>query len=91
VTVATKRGQFTKQAFEALGARQVPFDDRLLGEKFHDVVDPIFGRERADRLLEMLWALDDLHNIKQLLDAQCALITAGENGENSATASPGRR
>ncbi len=69
VTVTTERGRFTKQAFEALGARQVPLDDRRLGEKFHDLVDPALGRERADMLLEMLWALDDLDNVKPLLDA----------------------
>ena len=29
-------------------AREVPLDDRGLGMKFHDLVDPVLGRDRAD-------------------------------------------
>jgi 2-methylcitrate dehydratase PrpD len=69
VAITTDRGKFEKQAMEALGAREVPLDDRGLGMKFHDLVDPVLGRERADKLLEGLWRLDELDNISSLLDA----------------------
>ena len=69
VTITTDRGQFEKQAMEALGAREVPLDDRGLGLKFHDLVDPVLGRDRADRLLDGLWRLDQLDNISGLLDS----------------------
>jgi 2-methylcitrate dehydratase PrpD len=69
VTITTDRGKFEKQAMEALGAREVPLDDRGLGMKFHDLVDPVLGRERADKLLAGLWRLDELDNISGLLDS----------------------
>ena len=68
VTVKTDRGAFTKQALEALGARQVPLEDGRLGEKFRDLVDPVLGPDRAKALLETLWRVDSLDNVKALLD-----------------------
>jgi 2-methylcitrate dehydratase PrpD len=68
VTVSTGRGTFEKQAMEALGAREVPLDDRCLALKFHDLVDPVLGQARADRLLEQLWRFDEVDNIRGLLD-----------------------
>jgi 2-methylcitrate dehydratase PrpD len=68
VTVNTGRGTFEKQAMEALGAREVPLDDRGLALKFHDLVDPVLGQARADKLLEQLWRLDEVDNIRSLLD-----------------------
>lgn len=68
VTVNTGRGTFEKQAMEALGAREVPLDDRGLALKFHDLVDPVLGQVRADKLLEQLWRLDEVDNIRGLLD-----------------------
>ena len=69
VSITTDRGTFDKQAMEALGAREVPLDDRGLADKFHDLVDPVLGRERADKLLDGLWRLDELDNIRGLLDS----------------------
>ena len=69
MTITTDRGKFEKQAMEALGAREVPLDDRGLGIKFRDLVDPVLGRERADKLLDGLWRLDELDNIRGLLDS----------------------
>lgn len=68
VTVNTGRGAFEKQAMEALGAREVPLDDGGLALKFHDLVDPVLGQVRADKLLEQLWRLDEVDNIRGLLD-----------------------
>lgn len=68
VTVSTGRGTFEKEAMEALGAREVPLDDSGLSLKFHDLVDPVLGKARADKLLEQLWRLDEVDSIRGLLD-----------------------
>jgi 2-methylcitrate dehydratase PrpD len=68
VTITTDRGQFKKEAMEALGAREVPLDDKRLADKFHDLVDPVHGKDRANNLLENLWNLDKVDNIRALLD-----------------------
>jgi 2-methylcitrate dehydratase PrpD len=69
VRIATERGTFEKQAMEALGAREVPLDDRGLAGKFHDLVDPVLGKNRADQLLDSLWRIEELGDIRGLLDA----------------------
>jgi 2-methylcitrate dehydratase PrpD len=69
VSITTDRGTFQKQAMEALGAREVPLDDRGLANKFHDLVDPVLGKSRADALLDGLWRIDEVSNIRSLLDS----------------------
>lgn len=69
VIVTTNRGVFRKEAMEALGAREVPLSDDGLARKFHDLVDPVFGASRADQLLDRLWHLDDISDIRSVIDA----------------------
>jgi 2-methylcitrate dehydratase PrpD len=69
VSITTDRGTFQKQAMEALGAREVPLDDRGLANKFHDLVDPVLGKSRADTLLDGLWRLEEASDICSLLDS----------------------
>ena len=69
VRVTTDRGIFERQAMEALGAREVPLDDRGLAHKFHDLVDPVLGKSWADVLLDGLWRIDELSDIRGLLDS----------------------
>ena len=69
VTITTDRGQFKRQAMEALGAREVPLDDKRLADKFHDLVDPVLGQDRANNLLEKLWRLEELDDVRPLLDS----------------------
>ena len=69
VTITTERGKFKKEAMEALGAREVPLDDKRLADKFHDLVDPVLGKDRANKLLETLWNLEKVDNIRALLDS----------------------
>jgi 2-methylcitrate dehydratase PrpD len=42
------------------GEPETPVSDAALAEKFHNVCDPVAGRERCDRIIERAWALDDL-------------------------------
>jgi 2-methylcitrate dehydratase PrpD len=69
VSITTDRGTFQKQAMEALGAREVPLDDRGLANKFHDLVDPVLGKSRAGTLLDGLWRLEEASDICSLLDS----------------------
>lgn len=69
VTVRTARGSFSKEAMEALGAREVPLSDEGLELKFHDLVDPVLGPARAADLLQKLWHLDEAQEIRFLFDS----------------------
>src|SRR5579883_1018919 len=67
VTLTSKRGAFVRQADEALGSRLVPLDDEGLKEKFMTLVGPALGCDSAARLIEQLWAIEQV-------DDACALV-----------------
>jgi 2-methylcitrate dehydratase PrpD len=69
VTVTTPRGTFTRQADEALGSRLVPLDDAGLKAKFHDLVAPVLGPERAAAACGTLWAIDTVDDVRPLVVA----------------------
>jgi 2-methylcitrate dehydratase PrpD len=69
VTVTTPRGQFTRQADEALGSRIVPLDDAGLKAKFDDLVGPVFGAAKAKELAEQLWTIETTDNIAPLVSS----------------------
>ncbi len=68
VTVTTSRGIFTRQADEALGSRQVPLDDDGLKAKFHGLVGPVLGEERARELAERLWGIEEAGDVTPLVE-----------------------
>jgi 2-methylcitrate dehydratase PrpD len=68
VTVTTTRGTFTRQVEEALGSRLVPLDDDRLRAKFHGLVAPALGGERATKLAQQVWAIDEVADLKSLID-----------------------
>jgi hypothetical protein len=43
-------------------------NDDALSAKFHSLADPVLGRARADEAELMLWGLDDLTNVANLID-----------------------
>ena len=69
VTVTTARGNFTRQADEALGSRIVPLDDAGLTAKFLDLVGPVLGAARAKDLGERLWSLDAISDVAPLVES----------------------
>jgi 2-methylcitrate dehydratase PrpD len=69
VTVTTPRGQFVRQADEALGSRLVPLDDAGLEQKFIDNVEPVLGTARATALVRQLWDIEALTDIRPLVEA----------------------
>jgi 2-methylcitrate dehydratase PrpD len=69
VTVTTARGTFTRQADEALGSRIVPLDDPGLKTKFHDLVGPVLGATRAQRLAEEIWSIEAAADVAPLVES----------------------
>ena len=68
VTVHTANGQFTRQADEAWGSRQVPLDDAGLIEKFLGLVAPVMGDKKAKDLSERLWNVEAIGDVAPLAD-----------------------
>jgi 2-methylcitrate dehydratase PrpD len=69
VTVTTPRGKFVRQADEALGSRIVPLDDAGLEQKFIDNVEPVLGKARGASLAKQLWDIDNVGDIRPLVEA----------------------
>ena len=69
VTVTTARGKFVRQADEALGSRLVPLDDTGLKAKFHGLVAPVHGDEKARDLARRLWTVEELTDVTPLIEA----------------------
>jgi hypothetical protein len=67
--VTTAKGKFVRQADEAWGSRQVPLDDAGLIAKFHGLVEPLYGEQRAKDLSERLWTVDRLDTVAPLVEA----------------------
>ncbi len=49
------------------GTPSAPLDDDELGMKFRELVGPVLGAERADRLLDTCWRVDELPDVSVLL------------------------
>ena len=49
------------------GTPSAPLDDDELGAKFRELVGPVLGPERTDRLLATCWRVDELADVSALL------------------------
>jgi 2-methylcitrate dehydratase PrpD len=49
------------------GTPTAPLDDDELSAKFRELVDPVLGQERAERLLATCWRVDELPDVSALL------------------------
>ena len=58
-----------RQADEALGSRIVPLDDAGLDAKFLDNVGPVLGDARAKALVQQLWDVEAIGDIRPLVEA----------------------
>jgi 2-methylcitrate dehydratase PrpD len=65
--VATK-GEVLREAFEAIGSRDLPLDDDGLARKFTDLVAPVRGQDTAERLLAALRHIESTDDVSVLLD-----------------------
>ena len=76
VTVTLKDGRKLHTFVEhAIGSLKHPLTNRELEQKFHDLVDPVLGSLRADRLIERFWTLPALTDIRKLTQAARAKTT----------------
>jgi len=67
VVVTTKDGQeITRHIPHASGSRDNPMSDAGLAVKFHSMADEILGREKAKRLEEAIWHLEELEDVGSL-------------------------
>jgi hypothetical protein len=50
------------------GTPSSPLDDDELNAKFRDLVGPVLGADRAERLLATCWRVDELPDVSVLLE-----------------------
>jgi 2-methylcitrate dehydratase PrpD len=68
VTVRTVDGRELVERVEAAtGTPAHPLSDEELVVKFMDLVIPILPREKAERLIEAVWHLEDLDTVDEIL------------------------
>ena len=66
ITLASGRSLST-QVRGNRGTPSAPLDDDELDTKFRELVGPVLGAERAERLLATCWRLDELTDVSELL------------------------
>jgi 2-methylcitrate dehydratase len=67
VTIKLRGGQtLSRRVDHALGHARNPMKDADVEAKFHGMVDPRIGKERADSILRWAWALDSAENLDAL-------------------------
>lgn len=67
VTAVLKDGRRVHVFVEhAIGSLENPMTDAMLETKFHDLADPVIGKEKAGELIAACWKLDTLADVRQL-------------------------
>jgi 2-methylcitrate dehydratase len=67
VTLKLRGGKtLTRRVDHALGHARNPMKDAEVEAKFHGLVDPRLGKDRADSILKWGWALDTAENLNAL-------------------------
>jgi 2-methylcitrate dehydratase PrpD len=59
---------YRRRVDEPYGGPNNPVVDDALLAKFHSLADPVLGAARANEAERMLWNLDDVTNIANLMD-----------------------
>jgi 2-methylcitrate dehydratase len=67
VTVTRRDGRsFTKRVDHACGHARNPMSDELVEKKFHSLVDHRLGSDRAARVIDWIWNLDNATGVGEL-------------------------
>jgi 2-methylcitrate dehydratase len=61
--------RLTKRVDYPLGHAKNPLKDSEVEEKFNALVEPIFGSDRARKIIDVVWRLDGAKNVDELVKA----------------------
>jgi 2-methylcitrate dehydratase len=61
--------RLTKRVDYPMGHAKNPLKDSQVEEKFNVLVEPILGRERARKIIDIVWKLDEAKNVDELMKA----------------------
>ena len=61
--------RFTKRVDYPMGHAKNPLKDSQVEEKFHVLVDPMLGKDRAKKIVEIAWKLDAAESVDELVRA----------------------
>src|SRR5947208_11114350 len=69
--------RLTKRVDYPLGHAKNPLKDLQVEEKFNVLVDPMLGSDRARKIIDIVWKLDEAKNVSELMRAM-EMATTGE-------------
>jgi 2-methylcitrate dehydratase len=61
--------RLTKRIDYPMGHAKNPLKDSQVEEKFDVLIDPMFGTERARKIIDIVWKLDEAKNVDELIRA----------------------
>ena len=62
-------GRLTKRVEYPKGHAKNPLKDSQVEAKFNVLVDPILGTDRARKIIDIVWKLDETKNVDELMQA----------------------
>ena len=61
--------RLTRRVDYPMGHAKNPLKDSQVEEKFEVLVHPMLGRERARKILDLVWKLDEARKVNELMEA----------------------
>jgi 2-methylcitrate dehydratase len=72
--------RLTRRVDYPMGHAKNPLKDSQVEEKFNVLVDPILGTDRARKIIDIVWKLDEAKNVDELMQA-CVMPGRGGSPE----------
>jgi 2-methylcitrate dehydratase PrpD len=67
VEITTKDGaKFEEHITKVLGRPESPMTKAMIEEKCRELMDPILGKERSQKLVDKIWHLEDVSDMREL-------------------------
>jgi 2-methylcitrate dehydratase PrpD len=61
--------RLTKRVDYPMGHAKNPLKDSQVEEKFNALVEPLLGSDRARKIIDIVWKLDEAKNVDELMKA----------------------
>ncbi len=61
--------RLTKRVDYPMGHAKNPLKDSQVEEKFNALVEPLLGSDRARKIIDIVWKLDEAQNVDELMKA----------------------